>query len=413
MSRLQGKNILYMGGVFTTATAKLFNRLGTNIAQLASKPGVQSINGLGLIINEESDAEIIIQELKNNNFMPDAIYAGSDKYTQLKAQLSEHYNIPYIGESIVPQVVEKTVMRKVLSQRDPDISPRFKKISSISDLDEFMNIANFPIILKPSGLDSSLLVTKVSSRADAIDAFKLVSEKIDQIYSSRPNSIKAEILAEEYMMGAKYSVEAIIDESGVAIYPSTVTDLVFGYDVGVDDPSNISRIVPSAATKELQNELFLVTTRSIKALDIKSCTIHAELIATENGVKLIEVAARVGGFREALYTLAFGYSLIEADLEMQTLGTASLNEKYRRHSAAIKLWSYEEGELAEIIGIENIDKYNTLEYHIIKQVAGEKVGPAKLGYKDVLLIVLSSDNREEMLEDHDDIIKNIRPTIVS
>src|SRR5438309_1635157 len=92
-------------------------------------------------------------------------------------------------------LIDKTVT-------DPDI---VKKIS-------------FPLIIKPAGLASSLLVRLCYHREELEPALAKTIRKIKSVYKKKNGRGEPRILVEEFMEGSMYSIDSYVNQRGVVYH---------------------------------------------------------------------------------------------------------------------------------------------------------------------------------------------------
>ncbi|MCX6267599.1 MAG: ATP-grasp domain-containing protein [Bacteroidetes bacterium] len=139
---------------------------------------------------------------------------------------------------------------------------------------------SFPLIIKPTDAFSSRGVYKVGSW-DQLSA--LIGE-------SRSFSSTGEILIEEFMEGPEVSVESVTcrgNTTVVQITDKVITD--YPYTV------EMAHIQPSSLPADTKEEIIAIVKNGITALGLDHCITHAELKKTPQGVKFVEIGARLGG----------------------------------------------------------------------------------------------------------------------
>jgi hypothetical protein len=152
--------------------------------------------------------------------------------------------------------------------------------------------------------------------------------------------------------------------------------------------------------------------KAVDALELHSCPIHAELIMDGGAPKVIEIAARIGGFREKMYLTSLGVSLTEADLHMQVFDTPELIPSSKiKYTAALKVYALEEGLLKEIENLELIENSEGHLYSRVKKSEGEMVGPSRLGYSEVLYAYIANESKEDLLKVSNEIIDKVKANI--
>ena len=100
-------------------------------------------------------------------------------------------------------------------------------------------------------------------------------------------SKSGKVLLEEFMDGVEISVEAFVQNNEIVIL--SLSDKIrtpFPY------PLDTHVIFPSNKSKKIQNEAIEIAKAAIKASGLNNSIIHMELMVTNFGVKVVEMAAR-------------------------------------------------------------------------------------------------------------------------
>jgi len=362
---------------------------------------------------EGKNAHQIYDELQEEGFVPHAVRTNSENYVLLKAEICKLTGIPFISPDVAKGVIEKHLMRERFIAAKPQISPQFSTINTHEQIDNFIDTFGLPVMLKPSALDRSMLVTRAETIPEAHAAYDEIKRRIDGIYSSRKNSLKPTIIIEQYMTGPKFSVEGIVDASGKLFTPNTITDLWFGYDIGVDDPMNHLRIVPSNQPQSVIDAMITCARDAVEALKLVSTPIHAELILVDGQAKIIEIACRIGGYRQGLYKAALGVSLFEQDLRMQISESIDMSDtKPREYAAAFKVYAESEGTLEYISNMELFDVPQCTGVKV-KINPGVLVGPSKLGYSEILHALFQSNSYEDIQRITSEVTSKVKAVLSS
>jgi carbamoyl-phosphate synthase large subunit len=210
------------------------------------------------------------------------VTAQMENPLRLMARLADEMGYIFNAPEIVEQCRNKHLMKRVfLQQRVPCAKGiLLKNNDSISKELLEKNELFFPLIIKPTDAHSSRGVCKV-------DTFE---ELMNQTNETAQFSSNGEFLVEEFLTGREFSVESItyqgktdivqITEKIITPYPRTV---------------EIGHLQPAAINAEEQTDMEVVTKKALKALAIDNCASHTELKITPQGVKVIEVGARLGG----------------------------------------------------------------------------------------------------------------------
>lgn len=251
---------------------------------------------------------------------------------------------------------DKVAMRNKMKEAGVPI-PEFYEVTSFK---EFVNIAvnmNDQFILKPADNAASRGVVLVD---------KLSNPDYEEIYEYCVKySHSGVVLVEEYMDGSEVSVEAFSVNGTphiITITDKLVTKIPFFVELGHTEPSRLSY--------EVQEKIKEVANSAIKAIGMKNGPTHTEIKITENGPKLVEIAARMGGdfITSKLVPLSTGVDLV--DCSFAYLLNEKIDYEHKHDSgAAIRFIQGNNGILKEIKGIERIKRMQkVLEIEIYKKI---------------------------------------------
>jgi biotin carboxylase len=272
------------------------------------------------------------------------------------------------------------------------ISPAFKKISSENDLIEFAKNSSFPLIIKPTNLAKSLLVTRCDDLEELLGAYNAAKEIAPKIYAKYAPRASLEMIVEEFMEGSIHSIDAYIDKNGKVSLLDDIVDYQTGYDIGFDDNFHYSRVIPSKLSHSIQKEFRDVAVKAVEALGMKSSAAHIEIIVTKEGPRVVEIGARNGGYRERMHELANGIDILGNQLSTILDQPLDITPKKNEPCAVLELFPKTPGIFS---GIQNEDLLKGLQsfnYLSIKPKIGDFVGKSSQGYKASAVIVLHSND---------------------
>ena len=119
------------------------------------------------------------------------------------------------------------------------------------------------------------------------------------------------VIVEEFMEGKEVSVEAFVCEGRVIIVQ--ITDKI---TTGAPHFVEMGHSQPSALDEAVIHDIKDVTIKAINALEIKGGPVHVEIIVTNDGAKIVELGARLGGdfIATNLVPLSTGVDLVAATI---------------------------------------------------------------------------------------------------
>lgn len=190
-------------------------------------------------------------------------------------------------------------------------------------------------------------------------------EMMEQIYQySRENSRNGTVMVEEVMEGPEVSVEALVIEGEPHII--TVTDK---YITPPPYFVELAHCEPSVLANDTIEAIKAVAAQAIKAIGIENAPAHVEIKVTEDGPKIVELAARLGGdfITSKLVPLSTGIDLVGASVLLATGEKPDLTPKRQQGAAIHFIHTQQEGILSGITlpepgraGVEEIVLYKKL-----------------------------------------------------
>ena len=302
----------------------------------------------------------------------------------------------------------KFEMRKKFIKLYPEITPKFMLVKNAKDYKTIAKKIKFPCITKPLNLTKSRLVIKSDNLDELKNNLKNTFSKIKSVYRKVHSESKPLILAEEYLEGDLYSIDAYVNSKG-GIYFTPIVKVVTGKDIGIDDFFNYYRLTPARLGKEEEENAQTVAKKSIKSTKPSAVTIHIELMRTKKGKwKIVELQTRPGGYRNEMLKLSFGIKHQENDFLNKMEKKLIIPKKIKSHTAVFEIFPEKEGKLVSIRGIEKLKKLKSfLRYEQIKKI-GSDCGYSRDGHIYVLLVVLNNYDRNILYRDIEkikDIIK--------
>ena len=330
-----------------------------------------------------------------------AVTCRAEKNIPLFKKVIPH--VPYINtpsELSLDWTTDKVKMRQLLRNYDKSISPKFAVVHDASKetLDRIERTVGFPLMIKPSGLAASLLVTLCYHREELEANLKNTVTKINRIYKERKGRGEPQILVEEFMEGVMYSIDAYVNQRGV-IYYTPLVHVRTGRDVGYEDFFGYMRITPVNLKPHKIEDAKKVAEKAIEALGMRSTTCHVELMKTEDGWKVIELGPRVGGFRHEMYQLSYGIDHSLNDILIRIPKKPIISKKVKGYTSVMQFYARKKGKLSRIDGINKVRKLESFKrIDVIKKV-GDMCDFARNGDSPVFTIVLFNKDRSRLLAD--------------
>ena len=260
----------------------------------------------------------------------------------------------------------KSYMRKRLEENHVPI-PAYYTAEDWEEFGEAVKILGGCCIVKPSDNAGSRGVTLLDGRGKT-------EEELRQAYAySKENSRNGIVMVEEFMSGAEVSVEAMTVEGKttiIAITDKYITPPPYFVEIAHSEPSRLSR--------ETQEEIREVALQAVQAIRLQNGPSHTEIKVTEEGPKVVEIAARLGGdfITSRLVPLSTGVDLVDASVRLAAGEDPDLSIKWQR-AAAIHFIQSRRGKLKRLEAGEEILRMDGVEEAVLYKKAGDTTDGTK------------------------------------
>lgn len=227
------------------------------------------------------------------------------------------------------------------------------QIADEQALHDFANKYGYPFIVKPSDITASLGVHKVDDPQQISQVWQAI-EKLRARSDLRWGAFfkVGQFMAEEYVEGPEYSVEAFsfAGQHTVVSVTEKISDTQF---------VEIAHAVPARIDLAAEAELVSCTQAFLDAVGLRDGASHTEIKLTENGPKIIEGHNRIGGDRIVdLLELAYGvdFELLTVGWPFRLVEPLSMPPKALR-SAATRFFMAPAGVVRQIEGLDRVREH--------------------------------------------------------
>ncbi|HEX9804382.1 MAG TPA: ATP-grasp domain-containing protein [Candidatus Dojkabacteria bacterium] len=383
------------------------------IIDLQDKPSKSLEDNYKILRLDMSSKKALFKNLKEHpNLKIDLTIARYENYVIQNTWICEYFNIPYFSERTAIVSRDKYLMRKAFQKKYPEITPTFRVVKNLKEAEEFVSKTGFPVMLKPTNFAKSLLINKNTNLIDLKKKFEYMQKAIPEIRKRyKYNDLETEIIIEEYIEGSKHSIQAFTDSVG-NVYNTPIVDILNAEDVGWDDSFQYSRTLPTSLNASQIQEINTAAQKGVKALGLTNSAAHIEIILTkENKAKIIEIGARMGGYRPKIYRYSYNLDLngLEISCQSGAIGEEFPNNiQFKAYCRAYEIFPNETMQFTKIIGEDVLKKSNSVIYYNLKATEGETVGMAKDGFKACVVIMICAKSKSEFNNINNYIENNVR-----
>ena len=238
------------------------------------------------------------------------------------AAVAKELGLIGISEDTALKATNKAVMRQALADHGVPI-PRFYRAEDKRQFDEIVEKFKVPFMVKPtdnSGSRGVVLVEDPSDRKAADEAYA---------YSSK-QARSGVVVVEEYMRGPEVSVETLTVDGEFHLIQ--ITDKL---TTGAPHFVELGHSQPTKLPPETVKRIYDVAKAANEAIGITFGPSHTEIIVTDEGPKIVELGARLGGdcITSHLVPLSTGVDMVECCIRIALGEKPDVTPKFSRGSA--------------------------------------------------------------------------------
>jgi biotin carboxylase len=280
-------------------------RLGVDV--LFASEGRNSVvstytDGLHIDLGDTNEAlRTILDEARRRPFA--GIIGTDDSTTELAALVAQQLGLPHNPQRAVRIARRKDLARAALSKNGIPV-PNHRSIDLRHPIAPQADGVRFPCVLKPMALSASRGVI----RADDREQFVRSCIRIDRLLKNEQAQECDTILAEDFIPGFEVAVEAMLAGGKLTILA------IFDKPDPLDGPyfEETYYIAPSRLGTKTLSKIQQRIDEGCAAYGLSEGPIHAECRVNDEGVWILEIAARtIGGMCARLLTFGTGQGLEE------------------------------------------------------------------------------------------------------
>jgi biotin carboxylase len=362
----------------------------------------EALKGFDVVIKADFDSPTsMTQALKPYEDQLLAVTARGDMNIPFLQKTIPH--VPYLKTPTVTSLewaTNKLLMRRRFATYDKTITPKYSLVKDYSKetLKKVEEKVGFPLIVKPTGLASSLLVSICYHKEELEDTLARVFKKINGLYKKNGGRGEPQVLVEQFMEGDMYSIDGYVNSRG-KVYFCPMVSVKTGKQIGFDDFFGYQQMTPTALNNSSVEDARYVALQAIHALGLRSSSAHVELMKTEAGWKVIELGPRLGGFRDEMYKMSYGIDHAANDIFIRIPKVPIIPRKRLGYTAVLKVFAKKEGSIQKIIGIKKIQELKSFKKINIHKEVGDRAVFAKHGGESIFNIYFFNESRSKLLAD--------------
>ena len=277
------------------------------------------------------------------------------------AKACERCGLPSISYDTAVKSTDKLEMIRAFEAHGVE-HPWYRVVED-GALDAVLPLLTYPCVMKPTDNAGSRGVVLCQSAGDVLREYPY----------SRRESRGGVVIIEEYLRGAEFSVDMMIVDGEPHILQFTdkmTTGAPYFVETGHTQPTS-----HSAAEADAICDL---ARRAVRAVGIDMGPAHVEMILTEDGPKMVELGARMGGdcITTHLVPLSTGIDMIRAMIDSACGKKPDIERRFSRGSA-IRYLDTPRGTVLSIDGVDEALAVDGVREIRFTHGVGETLGEVK------------------------------------
>ena len=402
-------SLSYRGEAFLEAAAKVGVSLTVG-GESAPDFLVHSPGGfLPLDLHDPASAVSAAVEFAKTNPL-NVVLGVNDNTTVLASRISAALGLPSNSIDSVCAARNKHTMRELL--RKHGLPTPHVVVYGIDEIPEdIVQHVNFPCILKPLTLSASCGVIRVDDPESFRKAFIRVGDLLKSFGRLGQEEADRQILIEDFIPGTEVALEGLLTNG--ELRPLAM----FDKPDPLDGPyfEETIYVTPSRLTPALQKQIHETLAKAALAIGLREGPVHGELRINDQGVWIIEVAARsIGG--KCSRTLQFGTGMsLEELILFHALGRELPPLDLREGAAGVMMIPIpKEGIFERVDGQRAAQQVPGVEELVMTAESGDHLIPLPEGTRYLGFIVVGRKQPEEveatLREAHRQLTIVMRPT---
>ena len=293
-------SVTYRAPDFMAAARELGAAVTVASERRAAMSTAMGERALTLRLSDPQDAaETIVARARDTPFA--AILGVDDQGVMTAALAAERLGLAHNPPAAVACTRDKAAMRRALAEAHVP-QPCFALLAAGADVPTAARKIGLPCVVKPLSLSGSRGVI----RAEDPDRARAAAERVRGILAATGEPADVPILLESYLPGAEVAVEGLLSCGRLEVLA------IFDKPDPLEGPyfEETLYVTPSRLPAAVLAEVERITAQAVRALGLREGPVHAELRVPDQGVRVLELAARsIGGLCSRALRFGAGVSL--------------------------------------------------------------------------------------------------------
>ena len=391
-------------GVESIYGIKLAKKLGLNVVVSDNNPNAPGLKfaDKSIIVSTydvEGTVEAACEYHQNVNRIDGVICIATDVPLTV-ASVAEKLSLPGITTETARKCSDKLLMKETLLAAGIPI-PWFSLVKSVSELRSIISKRGLPLVIKPVDSRGARGVIQITKLVDLEWVF-------EHAKSFSPTS---RVMLEEFLEGQQYSTESVImDEKNITMgFTERNYELLeelspYIIENGGQQQANIDK-------KELDSIVNLVE-KSSQVLGISNATSKGDVVMTNDGPKIIEIASRLSGgyFSSDQIELVTGINITEIAIRLslgEKINKDKLHFSYQKF-VAIRYFFPKPGKITSISNTDSFKNKSWVHKLDLFYGVGDVLEKITDHTKRCGFVITTGNTRDEAVKRARTVVENIQ-----
>jgi hypothetical protein len=200
------------------------------------------------------------------------------------------------------------------------------------------------------------------------------------------------------MEGNQYSIDSYVNSRGGVTHCPLVRQKT-AKEIGHDDFYTYLQTTPTALKRTTICAAEAVAQKAIHALGLRSTITHTELMKIDDEWKVIEIGARMGGFRHTLHKLSCDINHTLNDILVRIPKKPIVPKKCKGFACAMKWYADKEGIIIEMKGVKKVEELDSFQSIVLGKKVGNRAMFARNGGRAIFKLFMYNADRSKLLAD--------------
>jgi biotin carboxylase len=381
----------YRAEAFLEAACKLRLDITLGLERTAVLIDRPQFDWLALNFSEpERSADAVVEYAHSHPIH--AVLGVDDATAVLASQLAAALKLPHNSVDSVSAARNKYRMRTRLHEHGVPV-PRFIRCSLFDDPMMVAETVSYPCVIKPLALSASCGVIRANDPTELAAAFQRVTSLLHRLGVVKASEAGRQLLVEDFVPGREVALEGLLTNGSLRVLA------LFDKPDPLDGPffEETIYVTPSRLSPAVQSRIATCAEQAAAALGLREGPIHTELRVNDEGVWIIEMAARSIGGR-CSSALRFAVDLFLEELILRHALRMDLPSFDRERGAAgvMMLPIPRGGVLRDVRGLEDARAVPGIEEVTITTEVGEVLVPLPEGTRYLGFMIARSAAPDEV-----------------